>query len=318
MDNRCYLAFTLYLNLIMISIVIPCYNCAAYISRAFNSVLKQTYTNWELILVDNNSSDNTADILLQLQSQHPEKVHVLFEEKPGAPCARNRGLAQARGSWVQFLDADDELAPDKLSRQYALALKQNPALVAATYTRIGSHLGRRIRETRAVQPGSIWSALIQSNLGITSSNLWNRALLLKVNGWDESLSASQEYDLMFRMLQVRPMIAFDERDRTTVHVVPGESISRGTGKLKRLKVLESKINLRQRIKVYLEKENLLTLDLERQLDLFLFEQMTKAYRYTRDYEQPMLELQVRVGTKIKALLFKNKMGLKRLLRLEEK
>jgi glycosyltransferase involved in cell wall biosynthesis len=302
----------------MISIVIPCYNCAAYISRAFNSVLKQTYTNWELFLVDNNSSDNTPEILLQLQRQYPEKVHVLFEEKPGAPCARNRGLVQAGGSWVQFLDADDELAPDKLSRQYALALKQNPALVAATYTRRGSHLGRRIRETRTVQPGDIWSALIQSNLGITSSNLWNRALLLKVNGWDESLSASQEYDLMFRMLQLRPMVAFDERDRTTVHIVPGDSISRGTGKLKRLKVLESKINLRQRIKAYLKKEDLLTTELEQQLDLFLFEQMTKAYRYTRDYEQHMQALQVPFTGRIKALLFKRKIGLKCLLGWAEK
>jgi len=302
----------------MISIVIPCYNCAPYIRRAFNSVLKQTYTNWELLLVDNNSTDNTREILLQLQDQHPEKVQVLFEEKPGAPCARNRGLAEARGSWIQFLDADDELAPDKLSGQYALALKQSPAVVAATYTRKGGQAGQRIRETRAVDPGDIWSALIQSNLGITSSNLWNRKLLIRANGWDESLSASQEYDLMFRMLQLRPMVAFDMRDRTTVHVVPGESVSRGTGKLKRLKVLESKINLRHRIKAYLLKENLLRPELQRQLDLFLFEQMTKAYRYTAHYQEQTQALHVPAACRLKAYLFRRKIGMKRLLGLEQK
>ena len=302
----------------MISIVIPCYNCAAYITRAFNSVLNQTYMDWELLLVDNNSSDNTREILLELQHQCPEKVQVLSEKKSGAPATRNRGLAQARGAWVQFLDADDELAPDKLAGQWALAQKEDPAVVAATYTRTGSHAGQHILETRAVKPGNIWSALIQSNLGITSSNLWNRQLLLQANGWDESLSASQEYDLLFRMLQLRPVVAFDERDRTTVHVVPGESVSRGTGKLKRLKVLESKISLRQRIKAYLQKEDLLTQELQEQLDLFLYEQMTKAYRYTDEYQPQTKQLKVPFHAQLSAMLFRRKIGLKRLLGLEEK
>src|SRR3954469_11137836 len=98
----------------MISIVIPCFNCEPFIQRAFNSVINQTFQNWELLLVNNNSTDNTQEVLLALQKQFPEKIKVLFEERRGAPCARNKGLREANGDWIQFLDADDEIKPDKL------------------------------------------------------------------------------------------------------------------------------------------------------------------------------------------------------------
>jgi glycosyltransferase involved in cell wall biosynthesis len=301
----------------MVSVIIPCFNCEDFIKRAFDSVVNQTFKDWELLLVDNRSTDGTREALIELQKIFPEKIKVLYEDKPGAPCARNKGLAQAKGEWIQFLDADDEISPDKLEVQYALALKKKPAFIAGTYTRTGMYLGARVLETRAVADADIWAALINSNLGITSSNLWSRRALLQVNGWNESLVASQEYDLMFRMLQLSTAVALDPRDTTVVHVVPGESVSRGAGKGKRLRIIESKINLRHRIKAHLAEQNLLTADRRKLLDLYLFEHLTKTYRYTYENITQLQDLDVPLTSKVMAYFFRRKMDMKKLLRHQE-
>jgi glycosyltransferase involved in cell wall biosynthesis len=297
----------------MISIIIPCYNCAPFINRAFNSVVNQTFQDWELLLVDNNSADNTLDVLIQLQKQYPEKIKVLFEQKPGATCARNKGLYAAKGDWVQFLDADDELAPNKLEVQHAKAVKHMPNFIAGTYTRIGTYLGMEINETHQAKDGEIWSALIRSNLGVTSSNLWNRKALLAVNGWDESLLAAQGYDLMFRLLKLSTAVDFDSENSTTVHIVPGETIVRGPGTQKQLRILESKINLRRRIKAHLVEQNLLTSECRNLLDLYLFEHITKTYRYTNYHISQLQDFNVPSKNKIFSFLFRRKIDLKRLL-----
>src|SRR5436190_23584848 len=101
----------------MVSVIIPCYNCEKYITRAIESVLLQTHVNYEIIVVNNNSTDNTVNILNTYVSRHPHLIRLFHEYKKGAPAARNKGLYEANGEWIQYLDADDELMPDKLERQ---------------------------------------------------------------------------------------------------------------------------------------------------------------------------------------------------------
>ena len=92
----------------MISVIIPCFNSEEYITRAIESILKQSYTNYEIILVNNNSTDNTYNILQEYAKKKAGLVNVFNEYKKGAPAARNKGLSEAKGEWIQFLDADDE------------------------------------------------------------------------------------------------------------------------------------------------------------------------------------------------------------------
>lgn len=297
----------------MISIIIPCYNCAHTIGRAFNSVVNQTFEDWELLLVDNNSADNTLDVLIQLQKQFPGKVKVLYEQKPGATCARNRGLYAAQGDWVQFLDADDEIAQTKLEVQHAKAIQYNPTFIAGSYTRIGTYLDADINETHPVDEGEVWSALIKSKLGVTSSNLWNRQALITVKGWDVSLLAEQEYDLMFRLLKLSASIAYDTEKSTTVHILPNETSARGSDTQQALRILESKINLRRRIKSHLVEQNLLTTACQDLLDLYLFEDITKTYRYTDHHISHLQEFHVPSKNKIFSYLFRRRIDLQRLL-----
>src|SRR5690606_32136288 len=94
-----------------VSVVVPCYNVEGFVRRAVESAAAQTHRPLEIICVDDGSTDGTLGVLRELEAEHPGLVRVLAGPNGGAPAARNRGLKEARGEYVQFLDADDELAP---------------------------------------------------------------------------------------------------------------------------------------------------------------------------------------------------------------
>ncbi|MCD6393437.1 MAG: glycosyltransferase family 2 protein, partial [Planctomycetes bacterium] len=96
-----------------ISVVIPAFNAEEYIGRAIDSVLAQTRQPDEIIVVDDGSTDNTAEVI----KPYSPKVHYIHQENGGASVARNTGIEAATGQWLAFLDADDEWLPEKLSMQ---------------------------------------------------------------------------------------------------------------------------------------------------------------------------------------------------------
>ena len=96
-----------------ISVVIPCLNVAQYIEECIGSVDKQTYQPKEIICVDNGSEDGTPEVLKRLAKRYP-LIKNFTQPRQGANAARNLGLHLAGGEWIQFLDADDLLEPDKL------------------------------------------------------------------------------------------------------------------------------------------------------------------------------------------------------------
>ncbi|MEY3050959.1 MAG: hypothetical protein RLY31_744, partial [Bacteroidota bacterium] len=83
----------------LISVIIPCYNVATYLDAAVDSVLSQTYTNWEMILVDNNSTDGTRTRMEAHAARHPDRIVCLSETRQGVSAARNKGMTIARGQW---------------------------------------------------------------------------------------------------------------------------------------------------------------------------------------------------------------------------
>ena len=97
----------------MVSIVMPAYNAEKYIEQAIRSVINQTYKDWELIVIDDGSIDNTASILFELAALD-SRIHALKNEKNcGASYTRNRAISLARGEWIAFLDSDDLWMPEK-------------------------------------------------------------------------------------------------------------------------------------------------------------------------------------------------------------
>lgn len=205
----------------LISVIIPCYNVEAYIGDCLASVVAQDYSAFEIICVDDGSTDSTAAIVAGWQEKYPDRISFYRNEKNGgAPAARNRGLKLAKGAYIQFLDADDLLLSGKINHQVEL-LRQQPALpafIAADYIRRKKDGSDFISRS---MNGDVWLSLLFTRLGITSSNLWNREAVMNAGGFDESMKSSQEYDLMFRLLEnggtaltdSEPLTVVRERER---------------------------------------------------------------------------------------------------------
>jgi glycosyltransferase involved in cell wall biosynthesis len=200
---------------LLVSVIIPCFNVESYIEGCLFSVYSQSYKQFEVICIDNNSKDNTLSKIIALKTELYPDLIVLQEFKSGACAARNKGLSIAKGEWVQFLDADDILKPLKLEHQIEL-LKSKKAISfvagAAEYVSIKE-------EVKVIIPQNIDSfvAVFSCELGNTCSNLWNRDVLNSVKGWNEDLSSSQETDLMFRILVLGIGVIVDNKPLTMIY-----------------------------------------------------------------------------------------------------
>lgn len=115
-------------DLPLVSVVIPAYNAAPYIRECLDSVVGQTWPNWEAFVVDDGSTDNTVEIARQYES---ERLKVISQKNSGACVARNKGLSLSRGKYVQFLDADDLVSTDKFEKQVEV-LECNPGALAVS------------------------------------------------------------------------------------------------------------------------------------------------------------------------------------------
>ena len=115
----------------LVSIIMPAYNAEKYISNSINSIIQQTYKNWELIIVDDCSTDKTTRVILNYKD---ERIRLLKNTKnSGAAMSRNRALREAKGKWIAFLDSDDIWHPEKLERQLDFMLKNRYAFTFTDY-----------------------------------------------------------------------------------------------------------------------------------------------------------------------------------------
>ena len=101
----------------LVSIITPVYNSQAYLHDTIQCVLNQTYGNWELLMVDDISSDRSVEIMAEYAAKDPRISYEVLSSKGGASFARNTALAKAKGRYIAFLDADDLWKPDKLAKQ---------------------------------------------------------------------------------------------------------------------------------------------------------------------------------------------------------
>lgn len=174
-----------------VSILVPAYNAARWLSEALDSALAQTLTSREILVIDDGSTDGTPEVLASYGDR------IAWERVPngGARAARNRLLDRARGEWVQFLDADDLVDPDKLERQLE-ELSGTPdadALAAPARFEDGSLCN-------APRDEDVWEALLGARLGITTANLWRREAVLAVGGFDPTRLGLDEYRVLARLL----------------------------------------------------------------------------------------------------------------------
>jgi glycosyltransferase involved in cell wall biosynthesis len=177
----------------LVSTIIPCFNAELYVRDAICSALGQTYPCTEVIVIDDGSTDGSVDVLKTFGSV------IRWETGPnrGGCAARNRGLELARGERIQFLDADDWLYPDKLSRQMECIRTLPEATPVSDWDVVEANQpNRRINAPDSCE--NSLPALLYSSLQ-TSSPLHHKSNLIRVGGFREDLPCSQERDLHLRL-----------------------------------------------------------------------------------------------------------------------
>ena len=128
----------------LISIITPMYNASKYVAQTLESVLKQTYQNWEMIIVNDGSKDNSADIVSKY-TEKDSRIHLINQLNGGSAAARNNALRHARGRYISFLDSDDLWESDFLEKQIRFIKEKNATIVFASYKRIDENNNEFLR-----------------------------------------------------------------------------------------------------------------------------------------------------------------------------
>jgi glycosyltransferase involved in cell wall biosynthesis len=180
----------------LVSVIIPTYNRRSVLERAICSVLSQTFSDFELIVVDDGSTDSTPELL----SRFDGKLYALHQENRGVSAARNLGIRHSQGDLLAFLDSDDEWLPEKLSRQTALFEGAGPLFVCHTdeiWLRDGEQVSQKTIHLK--QGGHFFERALERCLISPSSVIISRALFNVVGQFDEELTAAEDYDLWLRI-----------------------------------------------------------------------------------------------------------------------
>lgn len=179
-----------------VSVIIPTYNRGWILTEAIDSVLAQDYEDYELIVVDDGSTDNTREIL----DAYGQDIIVLRQANKGVSAARNRGIVEAGGQLVAFLDSDDLWLPRKLSRQVDF-FKLNPAAVINQTEEIWIRNGVRVnpKDRHRKPSGMIFERSLGLCLISPSAVMIKKPLFDAVGVFDENLPACEDYDLWLRV-----------------------------------------------------------------------------------------------------------------------
>jgi glycosyltransferase involved in cell wall biosynthesis len=210
----------------LVSVVLPAFNRAGSIRMAVESILRQSFTDFELLVVDDGSTDGTMDQLADVTD--PRLARLANPRNMGASAARNTGIRAARGTWIAFHDSDDEWLPLKLEKQMARLGGAAGETVACYCGMVAVSGGGWIKgdldrspgerthvyylpsRGRTVVEGDIRDALLRANLVSTQMLVARRDALVKIGGFDEALPALVDWDCVIRLAEVGPFVFVGE------------------------------------------------------------------------------------------------------------
>ena len=192
-----------------VSVVIPTFNRATLVERAIDSVLGQTHSAFEIIVVDDGSTDNTS---ATLRNKYSDKLVVFQQSNRGVSAARNVGIAHATGNWIALLDSDDEWLPSKLAQQLALIKNHTDCLLCHTdeiWIRSGVRVNAMNKHKKS--GGDIYQQCLPLCAISPSSVIFQKQLLDDVGNFDETLPACEDYDLWLRICAQHKVHYLDQK-----------------------------------------------------------------------------------------------------------
>jgi glycosyltransferase involved in cell wall biosynthesis len=195
----------------LVSILMPAYNAAPWIAESLDSALAQTWPNTELIIVDDGSTDGTVSVVNRFLGP---RVRLITQENQGQSAAENTALRAAQGDFIQYLDADDLLSPDKVERQMK-RLAEEPGCLASgewgrfySAPRLARFLGERV--WRDLTPSEWLIQSCEGGLPMMQAGIWlcPRSVLERAGPWDEQLSLINDFEYFARVLLASAGVKF--------------------------------------------------------------------------------------------------------------
>ena len=189
-----------------VSVVIPTYNREKTLPRAVESVINQTYTNWELIIVDDASKDNTEKLVKKYLS---EKIKYFKNpENKQKSYSRNYGIKQARGEFIAFLDSDDEWLPEKLEEQINVVGDEYDGCFTGAYK---FEIDKKVARTPKIQD-SLMIDVLKNNISISigSTGFVRKTLLDKVGGFREDMTVNEDIELVVKLAGIGEFVVLDK------------------------------------------------------------------------------------------------------------
>jgi glycosyltransferase involved in cell wall biosynthesis len=190
----------------LVSVIITCYNLATYLPEAIESVLAQTHSSVEVVVIDDGSTDNTCEVA----ARYPD-IRYIRQGNQGLSAARNTGIRRTNGSYLVFLDADDRLVPSALDTGLAALNAHEDAAFASGRCRWMAVDGTALpTPEHGVFDGDPYAGLLQCNwIGMLAIVMYRRDIFNSVLGFDTSLRASEDYDLNLRIARQFPICTHD-------------------------------------------------------------------------------------------------------------
>jgi len=184
--------------MIEVSVIIPTYNCRAYIQDSLNSVLNQSFVDYEIIIIDDGSGDDTRETIGPYLKN--EKIHYFYQKNKGLPGARNEGIRKARGNYILCLDADDELAPDAMQKLVESAKNNNSQWVISDIFRVENKFSII---QRAVLPSKNPLMDVLTQKAHFRSCFYSKKALQNIGMYDERQKYYEDWELYVRLIETQ-------------------------------------------------------------------------------------------------------------------
>lgn len=226
----------------MISVIIPTYNSDKYICEAIDSVLCQTYTEYEIVIIDDGSTDDTKRII---EDRYPT-VRYFYVENKGVASARNYGISMAQGDLIAFLDADDRWLPDKLEKQAILFHNCNELGLVFTENYVFDEHGitkYRLNKRERLMHGNIVRNIFLNSYVVTSTVMVRRSVFDAVGLFEEGLAVAED-DNMWMRIGMRYGVKLLDEPLVLYHMTEGSlsrtSVNISLGVRKHIEIIKNK------------------------------------------------------------------------------
>ncbi len=185
-----------------LSVLMPVYNAERFLQEAIESVLGQTFKDFELIIINDGSTDNSQAIIDKYQAQD-NRIRAYQQENKGLIATLNKGLKLAKADYVARIDADDACYPERLQVQYDYMLDNDDLILCGSFYDVIDDGSRFIEQVRPpTSDEACRKSLMQGNIFIHSSVIYKKEVVLQIGGYRSAFKYAEDYDLWLRLIEV--------------------------------------------------------------------------------------------------------------------